>query len=74
MKDSPPLGPALRALRLRAGYEEGKQFAEASGFSRSQVSRFETGERVPSLRNLFRWLEACRVTLRELQDEIERLR
>lgn len=67
------LGPALRALRLEAGYEDGKQFAAASGISRSQVSRWETGVYHPSAPNLFRWLNACRATLGDLERVMGRL-
>lgn len=67
------LGPALRNLRLRAGYAEAQEFARATGFTKSQVSLWENGGHYPRMDNLFRWLEACRASLRDLDWEIQSL-
>lgn len=53
-------GLAQRLVALRRGaYPTAKAFAEAVGWSQSVVSRFETGERAPSVDQVRTWVAAC---------------
>lgn len=47
----------LRKARLDIGWSQ-TDLSEASGFTQSQVSDFETGRRTPCLENLYRLREA----------------
>lgn len=51
-------GRRLRELREPTGLS-GKDFAEQLGWDPAKVSRFETGKRTPSQRDVHAWAEAC---------------
>ena len=59
------VGPRLRRLRARRGVTL-TQLAEATGISKSTLSRLETGQRKPSLELLLPLAEAHQVPLDEL--------
>ena len=59
------VGPRLRRLRTRRGVTL-TQLAEATGISKSTLSRLETGQRKPSLELLLPLAQAHRVPLDEL--------
>jgi transcriptional regulator with XRE-family HTH domain len=70
-------GDALRRLRIRAGYETGKQFATALGWQPSKVSRIESGRTLPDDEDVIAWLEAIQApdaTLAEMRDRLRDLR
>lgn len=51
-------GLRLRALRVRAGYLTGKEFAQALGWQQSKVSRIETGNQQATDSDVVEWLRA----------------
>lgn len=55
-------GDLLREARLRAGLTQGK-LAERAGTARSQISRYERGDVLPSLETLRRLIRACGLEL-----------
>jgi transcriptional regulator with XRE-family HTH domain len=59
------LGPALRLLRERRFWKQ-KELARRAGVTRSRMSAYELGRRLPSLRTLHRLLQALGVDLRHL--------
>ena len=52
----------LREARLRAGLSQA-ELAERAGTARSQISRYERGDVVPSLETLRRLIRACGLEL-----------
>jgi len=52
----------LREARLRAGLTQA-ELAERSGTARSQISRYERGDVLPSLETLRRLVRACGLEL-----------
>jgi transcriptional regulator with XRE-family HTH domain len=68
----------LREARLRAGLTQA-ELAERLGMARSQISRYERGDVVPSLEALRRLIRACglelgfRLTKADLEDHDESL-
>lgn len=67
------LGPALKALRKRAGMTLG-DLRSATGSAESSVSRYESGSTRPSLDTLDRLLVALGSTNADLAEEMERQR
>jgi transcriptional regulator with XRE-family HTH domain len=55
-------GSLLREARLRAGLTQA-ELAERSGTARSQISRYERGDVLPSLEVLRRLIRACGLEL-----------
>ena len=55
-------GDLLREARLRAGLTQG-ELAERVGTARSQISRYERGDVLPSLETLRRLIRACGLEL-----------
>jgi transcriptional regulator with XRE-family HTH domain len=55
-------GDLLREARLRAGLTQ-SELAERSGTARSQISRYERGDVLPSLETLRRLVRACGLEL-----------
>ena len=55
-------GDLLREARLRAGLTQA-ELAERVGTARSQISRYERGEVLPSLETLRRLIRACGLEL-----------
>ena len=55
-------GDLLREARLRAGLTQA-QLAERAGTARSQISRYERGDVLPSLETLRRLIRACGLEL-----------
>lgn len=53
---------ALSKRRVALKYTT-RQVAWMTGFSNSQLSRYENYKSVPSAKNLFRWVEALGVTI-----------
>lgn len=65
------LGRALIQLREKAGYARQAQAAEALGFERAQLSRWENDNLRPTLDNLGRLLTGYGATLTDLAKVIE---
>lgn len=55
-------GDLLREARLRAGLTQ-DELAERAGTARSQISRYERGDVLPSLETLRRLVRACGLEL-----------
>ena len=55
-------GDLLREARLRAGLTQA-ELAERAGTARSQISRYERGDVLPSLETLRRLVRACDLEL-----------
>jgi transcriptional regulator with XRE-family HTH domain len=55
-------GALLREARLRAGLTQA-ELAQVAGTARSQVSRYERGDVLPSLETLRRLIHACGLDL-----------
>jgi transcriptional regulator with XRE-family HTH domain len=55
-------GDLLREARLRAGLTQG-ELADRAGTARSQISRYERGDVLPSLETLRRLIRACGLEL-----------
>lgn len=64
------LGPILRRLRNEAGISQEELGARVE-VSRSHIGRFETGEKVPNLRMLFRLADALGVRAWTMVQELE---
>ena len=59
-------GQKLKAARERAGFETGKQFAEALGVDENRYRHWERGTAQPSLSMLARITRLLKVELNEL--------
>jgi transcriptional regulator with XRE-family HTH domain len=64
------LGKALAHLREKAGFVRQAQAAEALGFERAQLSRWETDSLRPTLENLGRLLAGYGASLTDLANAI----
>lgn len=64
------LGKALAHLREKAGFLRQAQAAEALGFERAQLSRWETDSLRPTLENLGRLLAGYGASLTDLANAI----
>ncbi len=61
-------GETLLRLRVKAGYNTGKDFAEAIGWQASKVSRIENGRTLPALADVEAW--SPRLTRQQRAEQI----
>lgn len=62
------LGTRIRYLRMKAGLSQG-DFANAGGFTQTQVSFWETGRAYPGLESAVKVTTVLGITLQELLEE-----
>lgn len=76
-KDQLAFGERLRALRVAAGFETGKEFAERLGWVAPKVSRIENGNQLPADADVVMWLSVVAATddvATEIRDTLRELR
>lgn len=66
------LGKAIRLLRVEQGRSQA-DLAEEAGVGKSLLSRYETGDVVPTLETVQKLMDALGVGLRQLADALERV-
>ncbi len=65
------LGPALNALRTRAGLTQAEVAARSESMHPPQISRYEHGHEEPSVSSLVKYLSAIDADFADLQVELD---
>lgn len=71
MKRERNVGAVLRRIRTEGGLSQ-DEIAARVGVSRSHIGRFESGEKIPNLKMLFRLAEALGIPASDIILEVEK--